>query len=67
VSAHDLVPADAKLQDVPHRRSREAPLFRKILALVGLFVALTTAAAVAQEEPTYEGRGYGGPRKSVRS
>ena len=36
-------------------------MFRKILALVGLFVALTTAAAVAQEEPTYEGRGYGGP------
>jgi hypothetical protein len=26
-----------------------------------LFVALTTAAALAQEQPTYEGRGYGGP------
>ena len=24
-------------------------------------MALTTAAAVAQEQPTYEGRGYGGP------
>ena len=34
---------------------------RRIFALVGLFVALTTAAAVAQEQPTYEGRGYGGP------
>jgi len=34
---------------------------RSIFALVGLFVALTTAAAVAQEQPTYEGRGYGGP------
>jgi hypothetical protein len=36
-------------------------LFRKIFALIGLFVALTTAAALAQEQPTYEGRGYGGP------
>lgn len=36
-------------------------MFSKIFALVGLFVALTTAAALAQEEPTYEGRGYGGP------
>ena len=36
-------------------------MVRKILALIGLFVALTTAAALAQEEPTYEGRGYGGP------
>ena len=26
-----------------------------------VFVALTTAAAVAEEQPTYEGRGYGGP------
>ena len=34
---------------------------RRIFALTGLFVALTTAAAVAQEQPTYEGRGYGGP------
>ena len=34
---------------------------RRIFALIGLFVALTTAAAVAQEQPTYEGRGYGGP------
>ena len=34
---------------------------RKIFALIGLFVALTTAAALAQEQPTYEGRGYGGP------
>jgi len=34
---------------------------RRIFALIGLFVALTTAAALAQEEPTYEGRGYGGP------
>ena len=36
-------------------------MFRKIFALIGLFVALTTTAALAQEEPTYEGRGYGGP------
>ena len=36
-------------------------MFRKIFALIGLFVALTTAAALAQEQPTYEGRGYGGP------
>ena len=36
-------------------------MFSKIFALIGLFVALTTAAALAQEEPTYEGRGYGGP------
>jgi hypothetical protein len=42
-------------------RSREASLFRKIFALIGLFVALTTAAALAQEQPTYESRGYGGP------
>ena len=28
---------------------------------IGLFVALASAAAVAQETPTYEGRGYGGP------
>jgi hypothetical protein len=34
---------------------------RRIFALTGLFVALTTAAALAQEQPTYEGRGYGGP------
>jgi hypothetical protein len=34
---------------------------RRIFALIGLFVALTTAATIAQEEPTYEGRGYGGP------
>ena len=34
---------------------------RRIFALIGLFVALTTAAALAQEQPTYEGRGYGGP------
>jgi hypothetical protein len=34
---------------------------RRIYALIGLFVALTTATALAQEEPTYEGRGYGGP------
>ena len=34
---------------------------KQIFALIGLFVALTTAAALAQEEPTYEGRGYGGP------
>ena len=34
---------------------------RRIFALIGLFIALTTAAAVAQEQPTYEGRGYGGP------
>ena len=34
---------------------------RKIFALIGLFVALTSAAALAQEQPTYEGRGYGGP------
>jgi hypothetical protein len=36
-------------------------MFRRIFVLVGLFVALTTAAALAQEQPTYEGRGYGGP------
>ena len=36
-------------------------MFGKIFALIGLFVALTAAAALAQEEPTYEGRGYGGP------
>jgi hypothetical protein len=34
---------------------------RRIFTLTGLFVALTTAAALAQEQPTYEGRGYGGP------
>ena len=34
---------------------------KRTFALIGLFVALTTAAAVAQEQPTYEGRGYGGP------
>jgi len=34
---------------------------RRIFALIGLFVALTTGAALAQEQPTYEGRGYGGP------
>jgi hypothetical protein len=39
----------------------EAPMSRRIFALVGLFVTLTTAAALAQEQPTYEGRGYGGP------
>jgi hypothetical protein len=39
----------------------EAPMCKKIFALIGLFVALTTAAALAQEQPTYEGRGYGGP------
>jgi hypothetical protein len=36
-------------------------LFRRIFALIGMFVALTTTGALAQEEPTYEGRGYGGP------
>jgi hypothetical protein len=39
----------------------EAPMSRRIFALIGLFVVLTTAAALAQEQPTYEGRGYGGP------
>jgi len=34
---------------------------KRIFALVGLFITLTTGAALAQEEPTYEGRGYGGP------
>jgi type IV secretory pathway VirB10-like protein len=34
---------------------------KRIFALVGLFVTLTTTTAVAQEQPTYEGRGYGGP------
>src|SRR6476469_6509483 len=34
---------------------------KRTFALIGLFVALTTGAALAQEEPTYEGRGYGGP------
>ena len=34
---------------------------KRTFALIGLFVALTTAAALAQEQPTYEGRGYGGP------
>jgi len=34
---------------------------RRIFALIGMIVALTTAAALAQEQPTYEGRGYGGP------
>ena len=34
---------------------------KRTFALMGLFVALTTAAALAQEQPTYEGRGYGGP------
>ena len=34
---------------------------KRTFALIGLFVALTTATAFAQEEPTYEGRGYGGP------
>ena len=34
---------------------------KSTFALIGLFVALTTGAALAQEEPTYEGRGYGGP------
>ena len=48
-------------------RSREAPMCRRIFALIGLFVALTTAAALAQEEPTYEGRGYGGPLVSDRT
>ena len=34
---------------------------KRIFALVGLFITLTTGAALAQEEPTYKGRGYGGP------
>jgi hypothetical protein len=36
-------------------------LSRKIFARVGLCVALTTASASAQQGPSYEGRGYGGP------
>jgi hypothetical protein len=35
-------------------------LFRKVYALVGLCLALTTASASAQG-PSYESRGYGGP------
>ena len=34
---------------------------KRTFALIGLLVALTTGAALAQEQPTYEGRGYGGP------
>ena len=36
---------------------------KRTFALIGLFVALTTGAALAQEEPTYEGRGYGRPAR----
>ena len=42
-------------------RWRRLRCLERIFALIGLFVALTTGAAVAQEQPTYEGRGYGGP------
>ena len=34
---------------------------KRSFALIGLFVAVTIGASLAQEEPTYEGRGYGGP------
>jgi hypothetical protein len=44
------------------QQPREAPLFKTNLALaIGLSFALLTAPASAQQGPSYEGRGYGGP------
>src|ERR1700681_1346183 len=44
------------------QQPREARLFKTTLALaIGLSFALTTASASAQQGPSYEGRGYGGP------
>jgi hypothetical protein len=43
------------------RQSTEVTMSNFRLAIAAACFALVPAAALAQEEPTYEGRGYGGP------